>query len=727
MNAPRKPVTDLRRSVAGTRKFVAKEIDGFERSIDRMRQGRVPEAIFLEERLRLGVYGQRQDGVHMMRSKLPLGILQADQLDAFADIADYYGSGVAHLTTRQDIQVHFVTLDSSPDVMRVLDEAEMTSKEACGNVVRNVTGTPVSGIWHDEPFDITAYGLELTRFLLRHPDGASLGRKFKITFSSTDDVTWNLGAFHDLGFTARVRNHERGFRVVIAGGLGSVAYEAVEYTDFLPEEELLPFAQAVLRVFAIHGEKTNRARARMKFLLAKWGLERLKAEVQAARDSLEPDPEWRSWLRRLDRWSDAPQHPPSAAFPAGRPPEEATWLRTNVLRQRQEGFAAVRVRVATGDLNPTQLRGLATLLREHTGPELRITPDQGLLLRWIPFDRLPAVYEALDALGLGAPRAGGLGDTVACPGADTCKLGITSPRSIARSLQPTLNELADDPALESLRIHVSGCPNGCSQHQVADIGLFGAARTVNGVSAPHYMLMLGGQAGGTDGATPGAGFGMPTTKLPAANIGTAVRRLAALYQDEASDGETFGTLSRRLGRRRLKELLDDLKDLPPFEVAPEAYREPGSDATFAVVRGKGECEGEAVDQSDLLLATADGEADRAAELLEDGGAPPDVSEAANGAMLAAVRALLSTENVNVTEPSAVLAAFRTHWYEPGRIFEGIGHHFLEAQAEPLLTQSDDRLRRRVVEAGLLVEEVHGLVLRLRGQATFPRARKTIGG
>lgn len=722
MNAPRIP-NSLRRSVAGSRDVVAREISGFERSIDRMRQGKVSEAVFLEERLRLGVYGQRQNGVHMMRSKLPLGILRADQLEAFADVAEHFGSGVAHLTTRQDIQVHFVSLDASPEVMRVLDAAEMTSKEACGNVVRNVTGTPVAGIWHDEPFDITAYGLELTRYLLRHPDGQSLGRKFKITFSGSDHGRWNLGAFHDLGFTARVRDHERGFRVVVGGGLGSVAYEAIEYTDFLPEEELLPFAQAVLRVFAIHGEKANRARARMKFLLAKWGIERFRAEVEAARAELTPDPEWAGWLRRLDRWRDAPRHPPSSHAPEGRSAAEQTWLRTNVLRQRQEGFAAVKVRVPRGDLDPGQLRGLAALLRAHTGPELRITPDQALLLRWIPLDRLLHVYEGLDALGLAAPRAGGLGDTVTCPGADTCKLGITSPRSLARAIQPVLDELAADRRLEALRVHVSGCPNGCSTHQVADIGLFGAARTVDGVSAPHYMLMLGGLPGGTDTVTLGGGFGMPTVKLPAAHIGAAVRRLAALFLAEAEDGEAFGTFARRLGRRRFKELLEDLKALPPFADAPEAYREPGSAVAFALERGKGECEGEAIDQTDLLLAAADADADRAVELLEDGAPEPDIAGAATAAMLAAVRALLATENVHVSAPGAVAAAFRTHWYAPRRIFEGIGHHFLAALEAPYPT--GDALRRRVVEAGLVVEEVHGLVLRVRGQAAFPRARKAV--
>jgi sulfite reductase (ferredoxin) len=720
------PAALSRRSVAGSREFVAREIDNFQKDITRFREGRIPEAVFLEERLRLGLYGQRQDGVHMMRSKLPLGLMGAAGLDAFADIAERFGSGNAHLTTRQDIQIHFVTMDGSTDVMRVLDAHEITSKEACGNVVRNVTGAPISGIWPGEPFDVTPYGMELTRFLLRHPDGQSLGRKFKITLAGTDDALWNMGAYHDLGLTARVRDGQRGFRVVVGGGLGSVAFEAQEYTDFLPEEELFPFAQALLKLFAIHGEKKKRARARMKFLLAKWGMERFREEVEAVRAGLSPDPEWTSWLDRVDSWGDTPLHGPARGFPSGRTNEEATWLRTNVYKQAQKGYSAVKIRVPTGDLNPSQLRGLASLLRRATGDTLRITPDQELLLRWVPNDRLLEVHGALIELGLGLPRAGGLGDTVTCPGADTCKLGITSPRSIARAIQPVLDELALNPALEHLRIHVSGCPNGCATHQVADIGLFGAAKTINGTSAPHYMLMLGGRAGGTDGVTLGAGFGMVVIKMPAARVGASIRRITALYLEEGEENEAFGAFTRRLGRRRFKDLLVDLTELPPFDVEPDAYREPGSDVAFAVVRGVGECEGAAIEQSDLLLAEADREADLALERLEDGASARDVAAAAKAAMHLAARALLSTENVNEADEDVVEARFRSLWYEPGRIFEGMGHHFLGARHEDPGTIDDDRKRRLVVEAGLFVEEVHGLVMRLNGQAVFPRAKKQVG-
>ena len=560
-----------RRSIAGSRETVAREIDRLQTNIVRFQTGQIPEAIFLEDRLRPGIYGQRQDGVHMLRSKLPLGLISADQLDAFADIAETYGSGVAHLTTRQDIQVHFVDLEKTPDLLRALDRSEMTSREACGNVVRNVTAAEDAGVSRTEAFDVTPYGMALTEFLLRHPDGQSLGRKFKVHFAGCPDTRRNLRAFHDLGFTAVVRERngvvERGFHTLVGGGLGPVPYEAQLFCEFLPERELLPFAQAVLKVFAIHGEKKKRARARIKFLVADWGIERFREAVQEVRAELKPNPRWGAFLTELSIWDDGPRHGPGDGLPSADEGELGTWLRTNVEDQRQGGYAAVKIRVPQGDLGPRELRGLAAILREHTGDSLRITADQALFLRWVPFDRLTQVHEALGQLGLAAPRAEGLGDTVTGPGADTCKLGITSPRAVSRFIVSTLDELSGNRHLENLRIKISECPNACAQHHVADIGFFGAARSVNGVTSPHYMLMLGGLAGGTDRSTLGAGFGTSVAKIPALRVDQVVFRLGADYLREAAEGEAFGAYARRLGRPHFERLVEDLKDIPAFEEA----------------------------------------------------------------------------------------------------------------------------------------------------------------
>lgn len=709
-----------RTSIAGNPSEVATEIDAFETSLNRFISGKIPEASFLEYRLRHGVYGQRQDGVHMIRSKLPLGLIGPDQLDAFADLTEAYSSGVAHLTTRQDIQVHFVPLTQTPDLMRVLAKAEMTSREACGNVVRNIVSSEVGGVEPGEGFDPTPYGMALSEALLRHPDGQSLGRKFKVSLAGSFDRRYNVGAFHDLGATAVLRNGERGFHVVVGGGLGAVPHEARVLSEFLSPEELLPHVVAILRLFAKHGEKKKRARARMKFLVASWGIERFRAEVFAERAQLGQFPEWTGMLRKhLDgRWTDVPLHGPGADVPQGRDDEERHWLATNVLSQSQPGYATVKIRVPRGDLSPTQLRALANLLREHTGDALRIGVDQSLYLRQVPTDRLLQIRAGLSALGLAQSNAGGLGDTVTCPGNDSCKLGITSPRSVARRMQPQLDKLALHPLLKDIKIKISGCPNSCAQHQVADIGFFGAAKTKNGVTAPHYVLLLGGRAGGTDGVTFGGGFGVSITKIPAARVGTAVERLTALYLAEAAADELWGAFAKRLGRARFQGLLADLTELPSPEEAPELFREHGKQTeTFKVVRGTGECAGAVVMAGDLLMVDADRDADTAVGLLADDGDVTSIRNVAFNAMKTAAKALLTTEGISDTDDP--VGQFKSLFYDAGRIYEGVGHYLLQAEAEVDQAIDSDRLRRLVVESGLFVEEAHTILGRLQNPAPKP--------
>jgi sulfite reductase (ferredoxin) len=713
-----------RPNIAGEFISVRDEIEQFRGDLARYESGKISDTVFLENRLRFGVYGQRQDGAHMMRSKIPLGLLSATQLEVFADVAERFGNGNAHLTTRQGIQTHFVRLSETPDFMHVLNSEQMTAREACGNVVRNITASPIAGVSPTEAFDVTPYGMALAQFLLRHPDAQSLGRKIKVTLSGDSDARFNLGAFHDIGLTAKVRDGVRGFRFLVGGGLGPVPHEALVYSEFIPAREIFPIAVAILRIFGVYGEKKNRARARLKFLVAKWGIEKFRHEIDSERSLIADDPEWDRLLSdaALATWTDAPTFAPAPDFPVAQSDEEAGWLRTNVIRQRQEGFASVVVRVPKGDLNPEELRSLAAVVRGVAGEDtVRVGLDQSLFIRWVPFDRLLQAREALEAIGLGGARAGGLGDTVTCPGADTCKLGITSPRALGRSIQETLDDLADDERLERLRIHVSGCPNSCAQTQIADIGWFGAARSVSGVSSPHYMLVLGGRAGGApvDGGDVGSGFGNIVTKIPAFRVGEATRALAELYLEEGAMGERFGDLCRRLGFPRIKKLLADFRTMPTPEEAPWAFREPGSQESFAVVRGVGECAGEPVERSDFLLTDAERESDAAVELLEEGGAAARVAEHAHKALELAARALLSTEHKNDLTPEQVAAEFKISFYDRGRIFEGVGHYFLSARGEDPEAVSGDRLRRLAVEAGLFVEEANSIIARMRTQAPSP--------
>lgn len=712
-------------SIAGSHEFVAEEIARFRKNLELYQAGRIPDAVFLEQRLRHGVYGQRQDGVYMMRSKLALGVLDADGLDAFADIAERFGNGNAHLTTRQDIQTHFVDINQTPDLMRVLDAVNQTSREACGNVVRNITASPLAGVEVGEAFDVTPYGMALARFLLRHPDGQSMGRKFKITLAGTDDPQYNLAALHDVGLTARVRDGVRGFRVVVGGGLGPVPHEAELYDEFVPADQVHALLQAILKVFARHGEKKNRARARMKFLVAKLGLEGFRALVEAARAELPASPAHTEHLRdgTLTAYDPVPLFPPSEEeLPYGRSDADDRWLRSNVILQKQPGYATVRVRVPRGDLAPDQLRGVARLLREHTGDNLRIGLDQSLFIRFVPFDRLLPLRQGLSLLGLGMARAGVLGDTVTCPGADTCKLGITSPRALARTIQTTLDRLAEDPRLANIRIHVSGCPNSCAQHQIADIGLFGATRSVSGHASPHYMLVLGGRAGGAPRpelvklGELGSGFGNMVTKIPAHRVAEAIELLCELYLAEAGEGEEYGAFWRRIGFPRIKQLIKPLQELPKPEAAPWFFREPGSEERFRVVRGQGECAGAAVLGFDLLLADAEAAAEEATEILEGSGPAEQVTVQARVAMQYAARALLAYDGLEIEEPDAVARAFQERFYDSGRIFEGVGYYFLDADARGNTSVSGDRLRRLVVESGLFVAEAQSILAKLGGAA-----------
>lgn len=709
MTTPQDDTQPVRNDITG--EAAAAEIDAFDASVDRFRRGRVPDNVFLEHRLRHGVYGMRQDGVHMMRSKQPLGLITPDQLDAMADLTEAYTAGIAHLTTRQDIQIHFVQLEQTPDVMRVLARAQGTFREACGNVVRNVTAPPVSGVWPDEAFDVTPHGLALARFLLKHPDGQSLGRKFKIQLSGTTDRRWNQAAIHDVGATARLRAGERGFEIRVGGGLGAVPHPAEVLYDWVPEAELLPVTLAVLRLFAAHGEKQKRARARLKFLVQKLGIDAFRDLVDAERASLPDDPRWTEAL--TESLPDRPLHGPATAWPVPRDPTEATWFRTNVFRQRQDGYAAVKVRVPTGDLTPAQLRGIAALARTHTGDTVRIGVDQSLLIRFVPLDRLPAVRDALAPLGLASVRAGGLGDTVTCPGADTCKLGITTPRALAAELQPLLDALATEPRLEALRIHVSGCPNSCSQHQIADIGLFGAARSVGGLTAPHFVLLLGGESDGRGpGDKPGDGLGTAILKLPARRVPEAIGALLERFLRDAAPTERFGQWVRRTGRPALQALLKPYQQVGSPDSHPEHFVEFGREAGFAVRRGVGECAGEVVDAVDLLLADADRAAEDAQTALDADAAPAVVADAALEAFELAARALLALDGPHDPALEPTVDRFRRSFYDAGRIFEGVGHTYLAAAAESA-DRTPDRLRRLVAEAGLFVEEAHSIVGRTR--------------
>ncbi|HET9994434.1 MAG TPA: nitrite/sulfite reductase, partial [Candidatus Acidoferrum sp.] len=432
---------------------LAREIDIFETEIALRKQGKMEERLFAETRLRRGVYGQRYDngqrhdgkkvqemaypsgaltkGPHtmwdapgMQRIKIPAGGLNADQLETLAELAEEYSDGIAHVTTRQDFQLHYVHIDDTPSVMRRLAAANITTREACGNSVRNVTACPYAGVCPDEVFDVTPFARALSKFLLGHPDCQNFGRKFKPSFSGCGQHACGLASMHDLGLIAaqRTENGERkiGFEMYVGGGLGAVPYQAKLFDPFVPPEELLPLAQAIARVFAKYGEKKNRSRARIKFLIQDLGIEKFRELVLEERKNLPPDPRWTEYIESAAAaFKEAPLKP-AGQGPLLGSPEFHRWLKTNIRAQKQKGYAVVTIALPLGDITANQLRALAEIARRFTKETIRSTVEQNIVLRWISRNDLAELWRALEGVGLADPTAETILDVVTCPGTDTC-------------------------------------------------------------------------------------------------------------------------------------------------------------------------------------------------------------------------------------------------------------------------------------------------------------------
>ena len=445
--------------------IVEQEIIELEQKIRSYQSGQVAEEKFRSLRLARGVYGQRQAGVQMVRIKLPFGKVTFQQLLKIASISDEYASSNLHLTTRQDIQIHYVSLDKTPELWAKLAADDMTLREACGNTVRNVTASAAAGIDPEEPFDVSPYAHKTFSYFLRNPICAEMGRKFKISFSSSDRDT-AFSYIHDFGFIPKVRvvdgEEQRGFKVMLGGGLGAQPILAEEVHDFLPEEDIIPYIEATLRVFDRHGERNNRNKARFKFLVQKLGLgtvlQLIEAEQIAVKNKKVP----------IDR--DAIEAPvlPNAAIGAELPVDPLAfelWKSTNTFEQKQKGFFGAYANIQTGDISTEKARLLVDGIREHVADDIRITQDQNLLFKYIRESSLPAVYNTLYRLGFAKPGYNSTADITTCPGTDTCNLGISNSTEMARVLENYIHEFHRDFIQErELKIKISGCMNSCGQH-----------------------------------------------------------------------------------------------------------------------------------------------------------------------------------------------------------------------------------------------------------------------
>ena len=571
-----------------SREAIEAEIALFEERVHQLRRGEITEEQFRPFRLKHGTYGQRQPGFQMLRVKVAAGVVKPSQLRVLARIADEYSTGRGHLTTRENVQFHFVNLENVPAAMRLLADCGLTTREACGNTVRNVTACPLAGICSGEAFDITPYALGVSRYLLRHPDFHDLPRKFKIAFSGCeDDGGCAVAGIHDVGLIAQVRGSNgtgrRGFKVLVGGGLGSLPTESALLTDFLPEEELLPTIEAVLRVFSETGNRKNKFKARMKFVLREKGIEEFRRLVFEKRKTSQAPAEVFT-VPSPTRPALVNISPVPLTFTLDTPPADSEydrWAEHNLLPQRQTGYGAIWIKLLSGTFHSRQMRGLADLLESHELTGVRIAINQDLVIPWVPLDRARAIYNDLRALDLAVPGARTISDVTGCPGATTCNLGITRSLTLADELSRSL-EGYDDPEIKKLRIKISGCPNSCGQHHIADIGFYGNVRKIEEKQAPYYQLLLGGRVNGD-----GVRFGRQIMAVPARPIPAIVRELLAFYQQDRQRGESF---SSWVGRTPDKAIVERLRRFTEVSDSTEdIFLDWGDTETFSLKLGRGEC------------------------------------------------------------------------------------------------------------------------------------------
>ncbi len=728
----------------------AHEIDIYEGQLFLKKDGKIDDKVFAETRLRRGSYGQRydngqrNDGVAtrelrypsggltkgpetlwdapgMQRIKIPYGGVSPEQLETLADLAEEYSDGILHITTRQDFQLHYVHIEDTPDLMRRLAAVGITTREACGNSVRNVTGCPLAGVCRTEAFDIAPYARALMRFLLGHPDVQDFGRKFKPAFSGCEHEACGLVQLHDMGYVARLQDGRRGFKVVVGGGLGAVPHQAKTLSEFTPAEEILPQAQSVARVFARLGEKKNRARARIKFLVAKLGIEEFRRLVEEERKTLPHDARWTAFLADVPEQFSRPRKPgrPLPSTNGGAPARFKEWAATSIYAQRQDGYAVVTVNCPLGDLTSTQARALADVARSYVGDNLRTTVEQNFVLRWVSGEDLPALYADLVKIGLGEPGAGTIADITACPGTDTCKLGIASSRGLAGELRQrlTADEASRPQAVRDLKIKISGCFNSCGQHHVADIGFYGNSRNVNNRVVPHFQVVLGGQW--QDNA---ASYGLAVGAVPSRAIPQVVEVLTGRYVAERAPEERFQDYIKRLGKKGLRDILEPLMKVPDYAERPDYYSDWGDPREFTIGdMGTGECAGEVVSVFSMEISKAESE-NFDAQIEMDEGRHDRAERTAYHAMLMAAQALVRTRFQDITDdPDQIVSEFRKRFVDTQLFFD----RFAKGQfAQYLLLRhegaperiDEDEAHQRIEEAQLFIEAAIACEARLKQAA-----------
>ena len=640
---------------------IERDIIELEKKIRQFHNLEIDEEKFRSLRLARGIYGQRQPGVQMVRIKIPYGKLTPTQLKTIADISEEYASGILHATTRQDIQIHFVSLEKTPELWAKLEQNKITLREACGNTVRNITASPTSGIDPAEAFDVSPYAQETFEYFLRNPVCQDMGRKFKISFSSSDKDS-AMSFIHDLGFIPKIQiqnngKETRGFKVLLGGGLGAQPFLAQVAMDFLEEDRLIPFIESILRIFDRYGERTRRHKARIKFLVAELGLEKLMALACEEEKALKVK------KHKIKKSKEAfyPEIKDFQAVQPVNPGKYDLWLKTNVFEQKQEGYFASFIKVPLGNLSADTARKLAGIADQYAAGDIRLTINQGYLFKYLSKSALPHLFNELERIGLAEPGFDGTTDITACPGTDTCNLGISSSTGVARVLERMIiDEYPQMIAHSDLKIKISGCPNSCGQHGIAGIGFHGSSIKKDGLVIPAVQVLLGGGI-----LADGNGrIAEKVIKIPSKRAPIAIRILLDDFLKYQEKGERYMDYYQRQTKNYFYQLLKPLNELESIQASD--FIDWDRQSPFEIQTGVGECAGVIIDLVSTLFFEAEEKLAWARENFESGNFADSIYHAYN-AYIHTAKAILLTMDITCNSQMAIIRQFDEQFETDTRI------------------------------------------------------------
>ena len=626
--------------------IVQKDIIELEKKIFEYNNGKLDEDKFRSLRLARGVYGQRQQGVQMIRIKIPYGKLTFNQLNRIADVSDEYSRGKLHITTRQDIQIHYVSLDRTPELWSELEKDEVTLREACGNVVRNITSSSFAGIDTEELFDVRPYAQALFEYLLRNPVGQELGRKIKISFSSSEkDTAYSF--IHDLGFIPKIKNGVKGFKILVGGGLGAQAMLAKIAYEFLPASKLLSFTEAVIRVFDRYGERNKRNKARLKFLIKDIGLDQF---LNLVNEFLISVPEVKLVLKDVSV-TKIQKFNPVLVDKVKNVDLYDTWLKTNVFRQKQNGFFAIGIKLRNGDISTKKVRILNDIVQLYGNKEIRLTIDQNILIPNVRLEYVEAIFNRLEEIKLTDIGFNSVADITACPGTDTCNLGITNTSTLSQVLEDViLNDFNDLIKNNDIKIKISGCMNSCGQHGIANIGFHGSTIKLEGNVAPAVQVLIGGGiVGNGKGRIADKVVKVPTRKAP-----DVLRLILNDYEINSENGEYFNDYYDRAGKDYFYQLFKPINQ--DLIVNKSLFVDWNSDVKFETKIGVGECAGVMIDLVSTLLFEAQEKLENSENYLKENKFSDSIFESYNS-LINSAKAILIKQQIKTNTSNKIINEF----------------------------------------------------------------------